>query len=120
MVKRLATSPHDPLGITDSACKNHLVMIAYDIHEQRRAVNPRQRSIESNMHRDLTQSSHLMTPTESWRFEKTEYAAGIHLHLKELYGENSRIRRKPLPMPILRNWQSWTNGGMTSLRHGAM
>ncbi|KZV54787.1 polyneuridine-aldehyde esterase-like [Dorcoceras hygrometricum] len=28
MVKRLATSPHDPLGITDSACKNHLVVVS--------------------------------------------------------------------------------------------
>ncbi|KZV35864.1 hypothetical protein F511_37108 [Dorcoceras hygrometricum] len=28
MVKSLATSPHDPLGITDSACKNQLVMIS--------------------------------------------------------------------------------------------
>ncbi|KZV18939.1 hypothetical protein F511_26799 [Dorcoceras hygrometricum] len=28
MVKRLATSPHDPLGITYSACKNQLVMVS--------------------------------------------------------------------------------------------
>ncbi|KZV48358.1 hypothetical protein F511_41519 [Dorcoceras hygrometricum] len=28
MVKRLATTPHDPLGITDSACKNHSVMVS--------------------------------------------------------------------------------------------
>ncbi|KZV07132.1 hypothetical protein F511_45385 [Dorcoceras hygrometricum] len=28
MVKRLATSPQDPLGITDSACKNQSVMIS--------------------------------------------------------------------------------------------
>ncbi|KZV30279.1 hypothetical protein F511_36632 [Dorcoceras hygrometricum] len=28
MVKRLATSPHDPLGITDSACKNKSVMVS--------------------------------------------------------------------------------------------
>ncbi|KZV27783.1 cleavage stimulation factor subunit 2-like [Dorcoceras hygrometricum] len=28
MVKRLATSPHDPIGITDSACKNQLVMVS--------------------------------------------------------------------------------------------
>ncbi|KZV52898.1 hypothetical protein F511_33204 [Dorcoceras hygrometricum] len=28
MVKRLATSSHDPLGITDSACKNQLVMVS--------------------------------------------------------------------------------------------
>ncbi|KZV56913.1 hypothetical protein F511_21804 [Dorcoceras hygrometricum] len=28
MVKRLARSPHDPLGITDSACKNHLVVVS--------------------------------------------------------------------------------------------
>ncbi|KZV34385.1 hypothetical protein F511_29882 [Dorcoceras hygrometricum] len=28
MVKRLATSPHDPLGITDSACKNQSVTIS--------------------------------------------------------------------------------------------
>ncbi|KZV22108.1 hypothetical protein F511_11636 [Dorcoceras hygrometricum] len=28
MVKRLATSPHDPLGITDSVCKNHSVMVS--------------------------------------------------------------------------------------------
>ncbi|KZV30755.1 hypothetical protein F511_03733 [Dorcoceras hygrometricum] len=27
-VKRQATSPHDPLGITDSACKNQLVMVS--------------------------------------------------------------------------------------------
>ncbi|KZV44873.1 hypothetical protein F511_32905 [Dorcoceras hygrometricum] len=30
MVKRLETSPHDPLGITDSPCKNQLVMAAVD------------------------------------------------------------------------------------------
>ncbi|KZV50279.1 hypothetical protein F511_39505 [Dorcoceras hygrometricum] len=28
MVKRLATSSHDPLGITDSACKNQSVMVS--------------------------------------------------------------------------------------------
>ncbi|KZV43614.1 hypothetical protein F511_00165 [Dorcoceras hygrometricum] len=28
MVKRLATSPHYPLGITDSACKNQLVVVS--------------------------------------------------------------------------------------------
>ncbi|KZV44727.1 hypothetical protein F511_34621 [Dorcoceras hygrometricum] len=28
MVKRLATSPHDSLGITDSACKNQLVVVS--------------------------------------------------------------------------------------------
>ncbi|KZV16171.1 hypothetical protein F511_29534 [Dorcoceras hygrometricum] len=28
MVKRLAASPHDPLGITDSACKNQLVVVS--------------------------------------------------------------------------------------------
>ncbi|KZV42541.1 hypothetical protein F511_33200 [Dorcoceras hygrometricum] len=28
MVKRLAKSPHDPLGITDSACKNQLVVVS--------------------------------------------------------------------------------------------
>ncbi|KZV38905.1 hypothetical protein F511_41366 [Dorcoceras hygrometricum] len=28
MVKRLATSPHDPLGITDSTCKNQLVVVS--------------------------------------------------------------------------------------------
>ncbi|KZV47004.1 exportin 1 [Dorcoceras hygrometricum] len=28
MVKRLAKSPHDPLGITDSACKNQSVMVS--------------------------------------------------------------------------------------------
>ncbi|KZV34131.1 alpha-mannosidase [Dorcoceras hygrometricum] len=31
MVKRLATSRHDPLGITDSACKNHLVVYNQDL-----------------------------------------------------------------------------------------
>ncbi|KZV30499.1 hypothetical protein F511_28122 [Dorcoceras hygrometricum] len=54
MVNRLETSPNDPLGITDSACKNQLVKIAKDIRAQRRPVNPRQRSIDSYMHRDLT------------------------------------------------------------------
>ncbi|KZV20562.1 carboxyl-terminal-processing peptidase 1, chloroplastic [Dorcoceras hygrometricum] len=28
MVKRLATTRHDPLGITDSACKNQLVVVS--------------------------------------------------------------------------------------------
>ncbi|KZV54940.1 DNA binding protein [Dorcoceras hygrometricum] len=28
MVKHLATSPHDPLGITDSACKNQAVVVS--------------------------------------------------------------------------------------------
>ncbi|KZV27728.1 hypothetical protein F511_03966 [Dorcoceras hygrometricum] len=28
MVKRLERSPHDPLGITDGACKNQLVMVS--------------------------------------------------------------------------------------------
>ncbi|KZT76852.1 hypothetical protein F511_46121 [Dorcoceras hygrometricum] len=28
MIKRLATSPHDPLGITDSACKNQSVVVS--------------------------------------------------------------------------------------------
>ncbi|KZV46987.1 hypothetical protein F511_15784 [Dorcoceras hygrometricum] len=28
IVKRLATSPHDPLSITDSACKNQLVVVS--------------------------------------------------------------------------------------------
>ncbi|KZV20545.1 hypothetical protein F511_30118 [Dorcoceras hygrometricum] len=28
MVKRLATSPHDPLGITDSACKNQSAVVS--------------------------------------------------------------------------------------------
>ncbi|KZV44834.1 hypothetical protein F511_32675 [Dorcoceras hygrometricum] len=28
MVKRLETSPHDPLGITDNACKNQSVMVS--------------------------------------------------------------------------------------------
>ncbi|KZV15851.1 hypothetical protein F511_21416 [Dorcoceras hygrometricum] len=28
MVKRLETSRHDPLGITDSACKNQLVVVS--------------------------------------------------------------------------------------------
>ncbi|KZV51323.1 hypothetical protein F511_05317 [Dorcoceras hygrometricum] len=28
MVKRLATSPHDTLGITDSSCKNQLVVVS--------------------------------------------------------------------------------------------
>ncbi|KZV58552.1 pectinesterase inhibitor-like [Dorcoceras hygrometricum] len=28
MVKILATSPHDPLGITDSACKNQLAVVS--------------------------------------------------------------------------------------------
>ncbi|KZV25914.1 hypothetical protein F511_28593 [Dorcoceras hygrometricum] len=28
MVKRLATSRHDPIGITDSACKNQMVMVS--------------------------------------------------------------------------------------------
>ncbi|KZV35549.1 exportin 1 [Dorcoceras hygrometricum] len=108
MVKRLATSRHDPLGITDSACKNLLVVVSVqygpfnpyipirsttigksrvardpitmhtswrsnsdiasvtskDIHACKRAVNPRQRSIDSYMHRGLTQPRRLMTP--SW------------------------------------------------------
>ncbi|KZV37466.1 hypothetical protein F511_14882 [Dorcoceras hygrometricum] len=102
MVKRLAISPHDPLGIIDSACKNQSVVVSVQygpfntyipirsttigksrvardpitMHTSwrsnsdiacvtRRAVNLRQRSIDSYVHRDLTQSRHLTTPNES-------------------------------------------------------
>ncbi|KZV24136.1 hypothetical protein F511_39774 [Dorcoceras hygrometricum] len=106
MVKRLETSRHDPLGITDSACKNQLVVVSVQygpfisyipirsttIGKSRvardtiamhtswisnsditsvtsigypRMRNPRQRSIDSYMHRDLTQSRRLMTPNTS-------------------------------------------------------
>ncbi|KZV36193.1 hypothetical protein F511_20092 [Dorcoceras hygrometricum] len=110
MVKRPATSPHDPLGITDSSCKNQSVMVSVQygsfntyipirstiigksrvardpitMHTSwrsnsdiacvtRRTVNPRQRSIDSYMHRDLTQSRHLMTPTESVKRVKVRH-----------------------------------------------
>ncbi|KZV42113.1 Polyphosphate kinase [Dorcoceras hygrometricum] len=110
MVKRLATSSYDPLGITDSPCKNQSVMVSVQygpfnsnipigsmtidksrvardpiaMHTSwnqimtlhvlldsigypctRRVVNPRQQSIDFYMHRDITQSHRLMTPTES-------------------------------------------------------
>ncbi|KZV44997.1 hypothetical protein F511_26554 [Dorcoceras hygrometricum] len=109
MVKLLETSRHDPLGITDSACKNQLVVVSIQygpfntyipirsttigksrvardpiaMHtswrsnsdiasvtsigypRMRASVNPRQRSIDSYMHRDLTQSRRLMTPNAS-------------------------------------------------------
>ncbi|KZV37627.1 Cysteine-rich receptor-like protein kinase [Dorcoceras hygrometricum] len=109
MVKRLATSPHDPLGIIDSACKNQSVMVSVQygpfntnipirsttigksrvardpitMHTSWRSNSdiacvtsigyPRTRaSGESSttkyrlhMLRDLTQSRHLMTLTES-------------------------------------------------------
>ncbi|KZV41899.1 shikimate kinase, chloroplastic-like [Dorcoceras hygrometricum] len=125
MVKRLETSPHDPLGITDSACKNQLVMVRvqYDpfnsnipiesmtigksrvardsiamhtswksnsditcatsigYHTQGRAMSPRQRSIDSYMHRDLTHSRNLMTPTEKG------CSARAGRHELNLYGE---------------------------------
>ncbi|KZV16277.1 glycine hydroxymethyltransferase family protein [Dorcoceras hygrometricum] len=49
-----------------TACSNAASLsLDLDIHAQGRAVNPRQGSIESYMHRDLTQPRHLMTPTES-------------------------------------------------------
>ncbi|KZV35289.1 hypothetical protein F511_41681 [Dorcoceras hygrometricum] len=53
-----------------AACEGALLVVdasqtTYDNHAQGRAVNPRQRSIESYMHRDLIQPRHLMTPTES-------------------------------------------------------
>ncbi|KZV18097.1 hypothetical protein F511_33969 [Dorcoceras hygrometricum] len=38
---------------------------------------------------------------------------------KLLYTLENSLRRKPLQMPVLRNWQNWKNGGMMSLRHDA-
>ncbi|KZV29131.1 hypothetical protein F511_37970 [Dorcoceras hygrometricum] len=84
MVKRLATSPHDPLGITDSACKNQLVMISVQYGPFNTYIPIRSTTIDSigyprmsasgesstTMHRLLHASgSHpiprLMTPSES-------------------------------------------------------
>ncbi|KZV46227.1 muscle M-line assembly protein unc-89 [Dorcoceras hygrometricum] len=54
--------------------------IAYDIHAQGRAVNPRQRSIDSYMHRDLTQPRHLMTPTESCKLYEKALKKAVDEH----------------------------------------
>ncbi|KZV34384.1 hypothetical protein F511_29499 [Dorcoceras hygrometricum] len=138
MVKRLETLPHDPIGITDSACKNQLVVVSVQygpfntyipirsttigksrvardpitmhtswrsnsdiasvtrkthLHKThpvlwpeiyhtivssdsigypriKRSVNPRQRSIDSYMHRDFTQSRHLMTPMRTNQYNQ--------------------------------------------------
>ncbi|KZV49425.1 hypothetical protein F511_36638 [Dorcoceras hygrometricum] len=49
----------DPIAMHTSWRSNSDI----DIHACKRAVNPRQRSIDSYMHRGLTQSRRLMTPT---------------------------------------------------------
>ncbi|KZV23145.1 TMV resistance protein N-like [Dorcoceras hygrometricum] len=59
MVKRLATSPHDPLGITDSACKNQLLGIRIrtpagsgrTINFNRDAINTNNNNQCINIHR---------------------------------------------------------------------
>ncbi|KZV20349.1 hypothetical protein F511_41738 [Dorcoceras hygrometricum] len=84
MVKSLETSPHDPLGITDSACKNQLVMVSVHYGPYNTYIPIRSTTIDSIgyprmkasgessttkhrllMQRDLTQSRRLMTPSES-------------------------------------------------------
>ncbi|KZV22355.1 hypothetical protein F511_26073 [Dorcoceras hygrometricum] len=82
MVKRLAISPHDPLGITDSACKNQLVVVSVQygpfnpyipirsmtIGKSRVAIDPiaMHTSWRSNSDIASVTSRRLMTPTCDW------------------------------------------------------
>ncbi|KZV24156.1 hypothetical protein F511_17783 [Dorcoceras hygrometricum] len=62
MVKRLATSRHDPLGITDSACKNQLVVVSVQYGPFNPYIPIRSTTIgESRVARDL------ITMHTSWR-----------------------------------------------------
>ncbi|KZV45891.1 hypothetical protein F511_32449 [Dorcoceras hygrometricum] len=55
MVKRLATSPHYPLGITDSACKNQLVVVSVQYGPFNRYIPIRSTTIgKSRVVRDPT------------------------------------------------------------------
>ncbi|KZV55093.1 hypothetical protein F511_07479 [Dorcoceras hygrometricum] len=128
MLKRLATSSHDPLGITDSACKNQSVVVSVqydpfnpyipirsttigksrvfkdpismhtswrsnsdiDIHACLRAVNPRQRCIDSYMHRGLTQSRRLMTPDQPSRHRRSGGRRRRRHHQRKTRGGSAR------------------------------
>ncbi|KZV55241.1 ankyrin repeat-containing protein-like [Dorcoceras hygrometricum] len=64
-VTRQTHLPKTLLVLWPEICTLLSPQIAYDIHACLRAVNPRQRCIDSYVHRGLTQSRRLMTPSES-------------------------------------------------------
>ncbi|KZV48112.1 F-box protein [Dorcoceras hygrometricum] len=107
MVKRLATSRHDPLGITDSACKNQLVVVSVQygpfntyipirsttIGKSRVARDPiamhtswRSNSDIASYNQDLgiihsTNGNHLESPNEG---SSIDHQVTIHLHAQNI------------------------------------
>ncbi|KZV40622.1 hypothetical protein F511_23418 [Dorcoceras hygrometricum] len=107
MVKRLATLPHDPLGITDSACKNQLVVVSVQygpfntyipirsttIGKSRVARDPiamhtswRSNSDITNYNQDLglihsTNGNHLESPNEG---SSIDHQVTIYLHAQNI------------------------------------
>ncbi|KZV30204.1 hypothetical protein F511_35226 [Dorcoceras hygrometricum] len=82
MVKRLATSPHDPIGITDSACKNQSVMIAVDNRQSGPRPEPRllrQAALEALTNSARTDSPRRIGRNEFRRLEATAAAAAACL-----------------------------------------
>ncbi|KZV39314.1 aminoacyl tRNA synthase complex-interacting multifunctional protein 1-like [Dorcoceras hygrometricum] len=104
MVNRLATSPHDPLGITDSACKNQSVMVSvqYDpfnsnipirsttIDKSRVARDPITMHTSWRSNSDITCVTRLLTLTLS-----TKAAA----HSPQPHGAAAQVRRRRRHVP---------------------
>ncbi|KZV49119.1 glutamate receptor 1.2-like [Dorcoceras hygrometricum] len=80
MVKRLATSSHDPLGITDSACKNQLVVVSLQYGPFNTYIPIRSTTIgKSRVARDP------ITMHTSWRSNSDIASVTSHTHLPKIH-----------------------------------
>ncbi|KZV58389.1 homeobox protein [Dorcoceras hygrometricum] len=80
MVKRLATSRHDPLGITDSACKNQLVVVSVQYGPFNTYIPIRSTTIgKSRVARDL------ITMHTSWRSNSDIASVTWQTHLPKTH-----------------------------------
>ncbi|KZV26226.1 hypothetical protein F511_44077 [Dorcoceras hygrometricum] len=80
MVKRLATSHHDPLGITDSACKNQLVVVRVQYGPFNTYIPIRSTTIgESRVARDP------ITMHTSWRLNSDIASVTRQTHLPKTH-----------------------------------
>ncbi|KZV35662.1 hypothetical protein F511_15117 [Dorcoceras hygrometricum] len=73
MVKRLATSRHDPLGITDSACKKHLVVVSVQYGPFKTYIPIRSTTIDSIGYPRMRASGEFSTTKH-----RLLHASGLH------------------------------------------
>ncbi|KZV45521.1 hypothetical protein F511_26682 [Dorcoceras hygrometricum] len=142
MVKRLETSPHDPLGITDSACKNQLVVVSVQygpfytyirirsttIGKSRVAIDPMAMHTSWRSNSDIMSVTRRLAPTSFTRKSALQTVGGGRSSIRSTTRSTNpssactrglkNSTRMESPLRGDRNKSDHVNGG-TRRRHGA-